>query len=62
MFLLRGTSEPVRGDTREMQLSHAVTAVDVVFDEPNLITDAGLVAALALAEQIGLPELVAELW
>ena len=24
-----------------MQLSHAVTAVDVVFDEPNLITDAG---------------------
>jgi hypothetical protein len=43
-----------------MQLSHAVTAVDVVFDEPNLITDAGLVAALALAEQIGLPELVAE--
>jgi len=30
--------------------------VDVVFDEPNLITDAGLVAALALAEQIGLPE------
>jgi hypothetical protein len=43
-----------------MQLSHAAAAVDVVFDDPNLIADAGLVPVLALAEQIGLPELVAE--
>jgi hypothetical protein len=35
-------------------------AVDVVFDDPNLIADAGLIPVLALAEQIGLPELVAE--
>jgi DDE family transposase len=41
-----------------MQSSHA--AVDVVFDDPNLIADAGLVPVVALAEQIGLPELVAE--
>jgi hypothetical protein len=33
---------------------------DVVFDEPNLISDAGPVAAPALAEQIGPPELMAE--
>jgi hypothetical protein len=33
--------------------------VDVVFDEPNLIADAGLVPVVALAERIGLPGLVA---
>jgi DDE family transposase len=43
-----------------MQSSHAVTAVDVVFDDPNLIADAGLVPVVALAERIGLPGLVAE--
>lgn len=43
-----------------MRLSHAVTGVDVAFDEPNLIADAGLVPVLALAEQVGLPGLVAE--
>jgi hypothetical protein len=43
-----------------MQSSHAAGAVDVVFDEPNLIADAGLVPVMALAEQIGLPDLVAE--
>jgi hypothetical protein len=43
-----------------MQSSHAASAVDIVFDDPNLIADAGLVSVLALAEQIGLPDLVAE--
>lgn len=43
-----------------MQSSHAATAVDIAFDDPNLIADAGLVPVLALAEQIGLPELVGE--
>src|ERR687894_2358745 len=43
-----------------MKVSHAAVAVDVAFDDPNLIADAGLVPVLALAEQIGLPELVAE--
>jgi hypothetical protein len=43
-----------------MQSSHAAGAVDVVFDDPNLIADAGLVPVVALAEQIDLPELVAE--
>src|SRR5439155_9687868 len=44
-----------RGSTREMQSSHAATAVDVAFDDPNLIADAGLVPVVALAEQVGLP-------
>ena len=42
-----------------MKVSHAAAAVDVAFDDPNLIADAGLVPVVALAEQIGLPGLVA---
>src|SRR5262249_25092619 len=48
------------GSTRAMKVSHGAAAVDVAFDDPNLIADAGLVPVLALAEQVGLPELVAE--
>jgi hypothetical protein len=33
--------------------------VGVVFDDPNLIADAGLVPLVVLAEWIGLPGLVA---
>jgi hypothetical protein len=43
-----------------MQSCHAAHAVDVAFDDPNLIADAGLVPVVALAEQVGLPKLVAE--
>lgn len=43
-----------------MQSSYGARAVDVVFDDANLVADAGLVPVLALAEQIGLPDLVAE--
>lgn len=43
-----------------MQSSHAAHAVDAAFDDPNLIADAGLVPVLALAEQVGLPDLIAE--
>ena len=43
-----------------MQSSHAAHVVDVAFDDPNLIAAAGLVPVVALAEQVGLPELVAE--
>lgn len=41
-----------------MRSSHAASAVDVLFDDPNLIADGGLVSVVALAEQVGLPELV----
>ena len=43
-----------------MQSAYAAGAVDVAFDDPNLIADAGLVPVIALAERIGLPELVAD--
>src|SRR3954468_1952269 len=40
-----------------MQVSHSVSAV---FDDPNLVSAAGLVPVLALAERAGLHRLVAE--
>jgi hypothetical protein len=43
-----------------MQSLYRHGLVDVAFDDPNLIADAGLVPLVALAEQIGLPELVSE--
>jgi hypothetical protein len=45
---------------REMQLSHDPAAVDVVFDEANLVSCAGLAPVLALAEQAGLSGLLVE--
>ena len=43
-----------------MQLSHDPAVVDVVFDEANLVSCAGLAPVLALAEQAGLSQLLAE--
>ncbi len=43
-----------------MQSFHAAAAVVVAFDDPNLIADAGLVPIVALAERIGLPDLVSD--
>ena len=42
-----------------MQLSHAPAGVSVVFDDPNLVSCAGLAPVIALAERVGLQELVA---
>jgi hypothetical protein len=43
-----------------MQLSHDLAAVDVAFDEANLVSCAGLAPVLALAERAGLSVLLAE--
>jgi len=40
-----------------MQLSHAVPVRTAVFDEPNLVSHAGLVPAMRLAAQAGLVDL-----
>jgi Transposase DDE domain group 1 len=42
-----------------MQSSHAAVHVSALFDEPNLIADAGLLPLVALAERAGLPEMAA---
>ena len=41
-----------------MQSSHTFTAGSAVFDEHNLVSAAGLVPVLALAEQAGLSDLI----
>lgn len=43
-----------------MQSLYAPRMVDAEFDDPNLVADAGLVPVVALAEQVGLPELVVD--
>jgi hypothetical protein len=43
-----------------MRLSHARRAISVRFDDPNLVSCAGLVPVMALAERCGLPTLLAE--
>jgi hypothetical protein len=42
-----------------MRLSHVPSRVSAVFDEPNLVSCAGLVPVLALAGRVGLGDLVA---
>jgi hypothetical protein len=43
-----------------MQLSHAAPVRSAVFDDPNLVSVAGLVPALSLARRAGLAELAAQ--
>jgi hypothetical protein len=44
---------------REMRVSHAAGQVSAVFDDPNLVSCAGLSPVVALAQRCGLAELVA---
>ena len=43
-----------------VQVSHRFAAGSAVFDEDNLVSCAGLVPVMTLAEQTGLPQLFAE--
>jgi hypothetical protein len=43
-----------------MRVSHSFPAISAVFDDPNLVSCAGLAPTLALAERAGLTDLVAE--
>jgi Transposase DDE domain group 1 len=49
----------VQKGIRWMRLSHEPSRVSAVFDEPNLVSCAGLVPVLALARRVGLADLVA---
>jgi hypothetical protein len=46
--------------TRWMQLSHDLARISVVFDDPNLVSCAGLAPVVALARRAGLDRLVAD--
>jgi hypothetical protein len=41
-------------------LSHSPGRTRASFDDPNLVSHGGLVPVMALAERVGLPELLAE--
>ena len=43
-----------------MKLSHPWSTATPLFDDEHLVSDAGLVPVMVLAEQAGLSELVAE--
>ena len=60
MGLVEGSRSALEKGIREMQLSHDPAVIDAVFDEGNLVSCAGLAPVLALAEQAGLSDLLAE--
>ena len=43
-----------------MRLLHGLAKIHATFDDPNLVSRAGLVPVMALAQRAGLPDLVAE--
>lgn len=59
MFLLREHRNQIEGHPRDATIPCRRRCARR-FDDPNLIADAGLVPVLALADQIGLPDLVGD--
>src|SRR5690348_14636159 len=55
----RSFHQPGREGISQVQLPHVRRAVDVVFDDPNLVSCAGLVPVMRLAERVDLAGLVA---
>ena len=49
-----------REDTSQVRLLHELAKIDVTFDDPHLVSRAGLVPVMALAQRAGLDSLVAE--
>src|SRR5918997_4438788 len=59
-WVLRRTDHPGCREALSVRVSHRFTAGSARFDEDNLVSDAGLVPLLGLAEQTGLAEIIAE--
>jgi hypothetical protein len=57
---LRSFQFPVREDTLQVRLLHTLAKTHASFDDPNLVSHAGLVPVMALARRAGLAGLVAE--
>src|SRR3954449_10246906 len=60
MGLLYGSTRRSTKGIRQVQLSHTSGATSAVFDDPNLVSSAGLVPVVALAEAAGLRVLADE--
>src|SRR3954447_26543211 len=59
-WVLRRTDQPGSREALSVRVSHRFAAGSARFDEDNLVSDAGLVPLLGLAEQTRLPEIIAE--
>src|ERR671911_59001 len=59
-WVLRRTDQASGREALSVRVSHRFTAGSARFDEDNLVSDAGLVPLLGLAEQTGLAEIIAE--
>src|SRR5436190_20025059 len=59
-WVLRRTDQPSCREALSVRVSHRFTAGSARFDEDNLVSHAGLVPLLGLAEQTGLPKIIAE--
>src|SRR3954449_2353375 len=57
-WVLRRTDQPGSREALSVRVSHRFTAGSARFDEDNLVSDAGLVPLLGLAEQTGLTEII----
>src|SRR4029077_20298470 len=58
--LVEGSSQAVTKGISQVQLSHRSSAVSAVFDEPTLVSAAGLMPELAVAERAELRRLADE--
>src|SRR4051794_35574481 len=57
-WVLRRTDQPGSREALSVRVSHRFTAGSARFDEDNLVSDAGLVPLLGLAEQTDLAEII----
>src|SRR5215469_16927027 len=60
MGVAEATTFPGREDTSQVRLLHDLSKIHVTFDDPNLVSRAGLVPVMALAQRAGLGELAGE--
>src|SRR3954447_4274738 len=60
MWLAEGHNGPGEKGIRWVRLSHARRAIDARFDDPNLVSCAGLVPVMALARRCGLAGLLVD--
>src|SRR5689334_10420059 len=60
MGVAEATTFPSREDTSQVRLLHDLAKTHARFDDPNLVSRAGLVPVMALAQQAGLPALTEE--
>ena len=57
MTVAKPVSMPESEDTFSMPSSHSLDSIEVIFDDPNLVADAGLIQPATLAQHLGLRQL-----